>query len=167
VRFRLKQTFSAPLDDVARAFTAAGYYERLAGLPKLGRPEMLERQEDGDLVHLQVRYRFTGHLSAAARKVLDPSRLSWVEHATHDLARREVEFRMVPDHYGDRLRSSGRYAFSEEDGRTIRVVEGEVSVRVPLVGGAVERAIVSGLAEHMAEEVEIVERFLAEEGGRR
>lgn len=76
VRFHLEQAFSAPVDDVARAFTELGFYELLAGLPKLGRPDVLERREDGDRVHLRVRYRFTGDLSAAARRVLDPSRLT-------------------------------------------------------------------------------------------
>lgn len=161
MRFHLEQAFSAPVDDVARAFTDPGYYQLLAGLPKLGRPEVLERREDGDRVYLRVRYRFTGDLSGAARRVVDPARLTWVEHATHDLAHHEVEFRMVPDHYGGLLRSSGRYTFRDEAGGTRRVVDGEVVVKVPIVGGAVERAIVSGLSEHMAEEVGVVERWVA------
>ena len=165
MRFHLQQIFRAPADDVARAYTDPALYERLGRLPKLGRPEMLERREDGDVVHLQVRYRFTGDLSAAVRRVVDPDRLTWVEHATHHLARREVDFRLVPDHYGDKLRSFGRYRFEEaEDGLTRRVAEGDVSVRVPIVGGAVERAIVSGLREHLAQETGLVERFLADGG---
>ena len=162
MRFHLDQIFRAPADDVARAYADPALYELLGRLPKLGRPEVLERREDGDVVHLQVRYRFTGDLSAAVRRVLDPERLTWVEHATHDLARREVDFRLVPDHYGDKLRSSGRYHFEEQGDVTRRVAEGEVAVRVPIVGGSVERAIVSGLREHLSEETGVVERFLSD-----
>jgi hypothetical protein len=134
----------------------------LGELPKLGRPELVERREDGDAVHLQVRYRFTGDISSAARRVIDPAKLSWVEHTTHDLARHRVDFRMAPDHYPDRLRSSGHYSFEADGKGARRVTEGELVVRVPLVGGAVERAIVSGLREHLAAEVAVVERYLAD-----
>ncbi|MDQ3944813.1 MAG: DUF2505 domain-containing protein [Actinomycetota bacterium] len=162
MRFRLEQTFDAHIDAVARAFTEPDLYTALGALPKLGQPEVLGRREAGDVVDLQVRYQFTGDLSAAARRVVDPARLSWVEHSTHDLARHQVDFTMVPDNYGNLLRASGRYSF-EPDGpaATRRVAEGEVSVRVPLVGKAVENAIVSGIREHLAEEVPLVERYLA------
>src|SRR5437867_3423721 len=98
---------------------------------------------------MQVRYQFTGELSSAARALLDPAKLSWVEHSSHDLGRGVVDFVMVPDHYGDRLSSSGRFTLIAENGATRRVVEGEVTVRMRFVGGPVERAIVSGLGEHI------------------
>ena len=60
------------------------------GLPKLGPPEVLERTVDGDVVRLQIRYRFVGDLSPAVTAVLDPAKLTWVEHSTHDLGRRSV-----------------------------------------------------------------------------
>jgi uncharacterized protein DUF2505 len=163
LRFRLEQVFDAPVEEVARAYTEPGLYERLGDLPKLGRPELVERQEDGDVIQLQVRYRFTGDLSAAARRVVDPAKLSWVEHTTHDLTRHQVDFRMAPDHYPDRLRSSGRYSFQPDGAGARRLTEGELVVRVPLVGGAVERAIVSGLRDHLSTEVAVVERFLKEQ----
>jgi hypothetical protein len=162
MRFRLEQTFDAPVDAVALAFTEPDLYTVLGALPKLGQPEVLGRTEDGDVVRLQIRYQFTGDLSPAARKVVDPARLSWVEHSTHDLGRHQVDFTMVPDNYGNLLRASGRYSF-EPDGpaATRRVAEGDVAVRVPLVGKSVENAIVSGIREHLADEVTVVERYLA------
>ena len=165
MRFRAEQGFKAPVDVVARAFTEPGFYALLGQLPKLGQPEVLEHRRDGDRVQLAVRYRFTGHVSGAVRRVIDPARLSWVEHSTHDLERLEVELRMVPDHYANRLRFSGRYAFSPDGSGSRRVAEGEVVVTgVPLVGSAVERAIVSGIEEHLAGEVAVVERWVADTG---
>ena len=162
MRFRLEQTIAGPVDAVALAYTEPELYEALAALPRLGRPEVLSRAENGDLVNLEVRYRFTGDLSPAARKVLDPARLSWVERATHDLARRQVDFVMVPDNYGDRLHASGRYSFEPDgDAATRRGAEGDITVKVPLVGKAVEQAIISGIREHLVAEVPVLERYLA------
>ncbi|MGH9040900.1 MAG: DUF2505 family protein [Acidimicrobiia bacterium] len=162
MRFRLDQTFAAALDAVALAFTEADLYQALGTLPRLGQPEVLNRREDGDVVSLEVRYRFTGDLSPAARKVIDPDRLTWVEHSTHDLGRHQVDFRLLPDNYANLLSASGHYSFSAAGPElTRRVTEGDVAVRVPLVGKSVETAIVSGLQEHLAREVPVVERYLA------
>jgi hypothetical protein len=167
MRFQLTQRFAAPVADVADAFCDPGFYELLADSPKLGRPEVLDRLVDatGEQVTMQVRYRFTGDLSSAARAVLDPGKLSWVEEAVHDLAAHRVEFVLHPDHYADRFRCSGSYSFTAADDvdATVRHAEGEVKVKAPLVAGAVERAIVSGLREHLDEEVDLLHRFLAGE----
>ncbi len=162
MNFHLVQRIAGPPDAVAAAFTDPALYDAFAALPKLGRPELLDREADGEVVRMRVRYRFAGDLSAAARAVLDPARLTWVEDASHDLAARQVTFRMIPDHYGDRFRASGRYRFEPDGDGTRRVADGEVVVRTPLVGRTVERAIVSGMQEHLAAEVAVVEAFLLE-----
>ena len=86
--FTVIQVFAAGADAVARAYASPELYEHLVGLPKLGTPEVLDHRVDGDIVRLQVRYRFVGDLSPAVTAVVDPRRLSWVEHSTHDLAAR-------------------------------------------------------------------------------
>ncbi|MGH8998919.1 MAG: DUF2505 family protein [Acidimicrobiia bacterium] len=166
MRFHLEQRFSAPPDVVARAYTEPGFYVLAGEMGKLGGADVLAREEGTDgTIRMAVRYAFTGHLSPAVTKVVDPARLTWVEHSTHDLARGVVDFRLVPDHYPDRLRSSGSYTFSAEGDGSLRLTEGVVSIRLPIVGPKVEEAIVSGLEEHLACEVGAVERYLAERNG--
>lgn len=167
MRFQIEQDFARPVDPVARVYTEPRFYELVGELPKLGKPEVLDRREDGAVVHLSVRYRFTGHLSPAVTRVIDPAKLSWVEESAHDLESHTVTFRMKPDNYADKLHSQGasRYQAGDE-GVTRRVTEGELAVKVPLImgggktAGLVEKAIVSGLREHLAAEVEVVERLL-------
>ena len=163
MRFEIEQLIAGPVDAVARVYTEPRFYELLGELPKLGRPELLERREVGSVVDLSVRFRFTGNLSPAVTRVVDPARLSWVEESVHDLEHHTVTFHMKPDNYADRLRFEGSYRFAPVgDRQTQRVADGEVAVRAPIVGRAVEGAIVSGLREHLAAEVEVVERLVAE-----
>jgi hypothetical protein len=165
VDFRVEQTFAGDPGAVARAYTEPALYDLIAEVSSLGRPEVLSRSVEGDgdgeRVVLEVRYRFAGRLNGAARRALDPAKLTWVERSTHDVAARRLEFRLVPDNYGDRFRASGRAAVTGADGAAVRTVEGSLKVTAPIVGGAVERAIVSGLRDHLAAEVGAVERFLA------
>ena len=157
MRFQIEQQIAGPVEAVARLYTEPRFYERLGELPKLG------RREDGSVVHLAVRFRFTGHLSPAVTRMVDPAKLSWVEESVHDLEGHTVTFHMQPDNYADRLRFEGSSRFEADgDDGTRRVAEGDVVVRVPLVGRAVEGAIVSGLREHLAAEVAVVEELLAD-----
>lgn len=160
MRFSIEQHFVADVDAVARAYTDPALYVAFVDLPKLTQPEVVGHEADGDTVVLQVRYRFGGELSPAARAVIDPARLTWVERSTHDLADHSATFTLVPDHYGDRFRCEGFYRFDAVDAGCRRRGQGDVRVKALLVGGAVEGAIVSGLQEHMVDEVPVVEAFL-------
>jgi len=93
--------------------------------------------------------------------VIDPGRLTWVERSVHDLADRSATFTMIPDHYADRFRCEGSYRFDTVAGGCRRRGQGDLRVRALLVAGAVEGAIVSGLREHLIDEVPIVEAFVA------
>jgi hypothetical protein len=67
----------------------------------------------------------------------------------------------VPDHYRDRFRCAGAYRFEPlGEGTCARHGEADLSVKALLVGGAVEAAIVSGLQEHLVDEVPVVEAFV-------
>lgn len=164
MRFTIEQAFAGPLAAVEHALADPAFLERLSTLPKLGRPTLENRVEDGDLVHLWVRYAFTGEVNGAVRRVVDPARLTWVEESTLDRRTHRTTWRIVPDHYRNLLRASGEFRLTSHPTapaeRTIRTTEAELKVTVPLVGGKVEQAIVSGLRDHAALEEEVLDAWL-------
>jgi hypothetical protein len=161
VRFRLDQTYAAEPDAVAAAYADPALYAAFADLPRAGRPSVLHHQDDDGTIHLDIRWAFTAPLSPAARAVIDPQRLTWVERSTHVVADRSVTFRMLPDHYTDRFSCRGTYRFEPDGvGGTVRRCEGELRVKAPLVARAVEGAIVDGLGEQLRAEVPLVEQFI-------
>lgn len=162
MRFRIEQRFDLPLDTVERALSDPGFIEAMAGLPRLGRPELVSHDRHGHIVHQQVRYAFSGDLSPAVRAVVDPELLTWVEDSTTDLTTHEAVFRILPDHYASLLRCSGTFRLSADGGGSCRVAEGEMKVSVPILGGKVERAIVSGLDEHAQAEADLLEEWWAQ-----
>ena len=87
MRFTIEQRFAADVDRGRRGPTPTpSLYEAMVGLAKLSPPGGGGPRRGRRLVHLEVRYGFAGDLSPAARAVIDPARLTWVEHSTHDLA---------------------------------------------------------------------------------
>ncbi len=63
---------------------------------------------------------------------------------------------MLPDHYPDRLSARGLYRFEEGDdgpGTCDVEVEGDLRVRVPIVGRSVEKVIAGDLRAYIVDEV--------------
>lgn len=165
MRFTIDQTFAGPLEEVEAALVDPAFLERLSSLPNLGRPTLVHRVEAGDLVHLWVKYAFTGEVNSTVRRVVDPHRLTWIEESTLDRASHRTTWRIVPDHYKNLLRASGEFRLEphpdDPAGRTRRTADGELKVSVPLVGGKVEAAIVSGLRDHAALEEGVLDDWLS------
>jgi hypothetical protein len=165
VQFTIEQRFAGPLDAVEAAFVDPAFLNRLSELPKLGNPALLSQDLDGDGVHQQVRYAFTGDLSPAVRRFVDPERLTWIEDAHLDRRTHTTTWTIVPDHYTHLLRASGTFALApDEAGGTSRRTQAEIKVSLPFVGAKVEQAIVNGLREHARLEEGVMDEWLAEQG---
>ena len=160
MKFRIEQRIPAPLAAVEAALLDRDFVAASADLPKLGAPELLELQRDGDRAHQRIRYRFTAQLSGAVTRVIDPDKLTWVDDARYDLTSHTSRHRILPDNYADRLQATYDVALEPLGDSTRRLVTGELTVHVPLVGGRVERAIVDGLEEHANAEAELLGRWI-------
>lgn len=159
MRFRVSTDIAAPRDTVEDAFVDPAFYAELGALPNIRAPRVLSIEDAGDLVHLRIHYALEADLAPAVRRVLDPEKITWVEESTVHRGEHYTEFRMVPEHYVGRMDCSGRYRF-EERGRhaTEQVVEGDLVIRYPVVGRLVERAILTGMRQHLTEEARLLEQ---------
>lgn len=170
--FEVTQHFTAPPRAVVDLFTDPAYYDDLPEFSRVGRPELVGRSAEGHRVTMRVRYRFTADLPAGADKLIDKQKLTWVEETVYDLDALTAASRLLPDNYPDRLSASARRSFarppgvgasagaSADEGGTVAVTKGELTVRVRFVGGRVEGAIVDGLREHLRDEATLVNERL-------
>jgi hypothetical protein len=158
VRFRVENAIALPRETVEGAFLDPAFYQSLGEMPNIRAPELLSKEEVGEEVHLRLRFAFDGNLPGAARRVLDPDKITWVHEETVFPLEHRSEFRMIPEHYRDRMRCSGQIHFEEVETGTIQRLEGDLSIRYPLVGHLVERAIVMGMRQHLTEEAKLLER---------
>ena len=155
MRFRIVQDFAADADRVQAAYLDPAFLQSVGALPKLGAPELVGEEREGEVVRRRIRFHFAGDLNSAVRAVVDPAKLSWVEESTTYLQERRTTWRIRPDHYADKLSSHGESRLEPvEEAASRRTTTGEVKVKVFLVGGKVEAAIVSGMEEHAALERE-------------
>ena len=162
MRFATTQRFSVDVDDALEAYLDAGFYATL-GTPKIAAPEVLTVERAGDRATVRVRYRLTADLPAAATAIIDPAKLTWVEHTEYDLPALTSRSRFEPDNYADRLTASASASFAAEGvGASSRSIEGDVAVRVRFVGGKVEDVICRDLVSHLQLEAELLDRWVAD-----
>lgn len=156
MRFRIEQRFDASATEVCAALVDVDYLSTAMGeLADIGAPSVQEQTRSGVTVRQKLLFRFTGKLPSAVTMVIDPNRLSWIEDTTIDTSKQTARFTMTPVHYASFFTCTGTWMVTAVDAHTsTRVIDGDLKVRspVPFVGGQVEKAIVSGLRERLADE---------------
>jgi hypothetical protein len=160
MRFEIEQRLGASPADVQDMLLDPEFLAARASLPKLGDAEVLERTQDATGARLRVRMRFVGELSSVVTAVVDPAKLTWVDDARFEFAHHRARHEILPDHYPDRLSASYADTLAVDGAHTRRELSGELRVRVPLVGGKVEQAIVQGLRDYAEGEALLLNRLL-------
>lgn len=172
VQLRIEQRFPATPSVVCAALIDPDYLVQAMGsLKDVGPPFVESQHRTGASLRQRVVYRFTGKLPGAVTAVIDPKRLTWTEDTTIDTVRNSARFSMTPVHYPNFFTATGTWTLRVDPTSTaakpvtLRLIEGELKVRspVPFVGGQVEKAIVSGLSERLADEPAAFARWLATE----
>ncbi|MEO6469680.1 MAG: DUF2505 family protein [Acidimicrobiia bacterium] len=160
MKFEITQDLTASVTDVDDALIDPTFLVRMAELPKLGSAEVLDQRRDGDVMHQDVRFLFQAELSRTVTRVVDPALMTWIERSVCDLTRHETTCEILPDHYAGLLTGRYRSTIVERGSGSLRTISGELKVRMPLVGGKVEGAIIGGLKENAAAQVGLLDAFI-------
>lgn len=160
MRFHLEHHFDAPVERVERAVLEPDFQERLLDLPNVGHREVTELTEHEDgTVRRVVAYTFGGELPGPVQKVVGGKTASWDEVGVFDPGRHEWRFVIRP-RMPVPFECAGSYLFKPNGGGTLRGVEVDLTVKVPVVGRLVENAIRDGLVKTMDAEAAILADYL-------
>lgn len=162
MEFEASFEIAAPRAEVLAAMGEPTYYEHLATrVTSIEQPELLHTELTDGVLHLSVRYAFSGDLSGPAKMVIDSSKLTWTINTVLDLATHRAVLDIVPDHYGDLVVAEAAVTFEERGTATIESIAGSLEVKIPLFGAAAERAIVDGLLRHLGTEAQALAEYCA------
>ena len=165
MKITLDQPIGVSVDAAQAAFVDPAFYQSLGALSGISAPEVRSFSQSAGHARLVVGYRFVGELNGPAKRLLDPGKITWSQIADVDLSARRSEVRMVPDNYQGLLSFSGWYELhGEGEDQCSQHFEGDLRIRLPLLGPLAERAIGGSIRQNIAETARLVERFVAEEG---
>ncbi|HUI47434.1 MAG TPA: DUF2505 family protein [Acidimicrobiia bacterium] len=164
MRFRAEHTFSARPRAVAEVLCDPAFHLSL-DLPDLGAPDLVEESRDGARHRLRLRYEFVGHLDPVAQRILAGRRLTWIQELRLDLQSGTGELKFEGEAEPGRLFGAAQVTIVPDGAdHARRRIDGEFSVKVPLIGGTAERRIVPGLVRRLDVEADALEKVLARGG---
>jgi hypothetical protein len=168
MRFSVKHKFPGTLARLEALLVDPGLYARLErALPALARIELLSNEEVGGVVRRRVRYTprvATERVPAYGRGRITPEMLIWVEESAFDRAAHRIDYRVepnLPERWRDRFESRGVFTFHEEADGVVRRIEGEVTVRVPVLGLLAERHLVKEACAGFDADARVLASWLA------
>jgi len=166
VRFALRQAVAVPPARAVAAYGSPAFYEGRPTGGDIAILGVLYHEDKGDRVLIDVHYAFTGSVSSAVRRVIQPDQLTWVTRTEALPTEMRTSWVVQPDHF-DRLMASGEFRFEpgpEGPDTTVVAADGQLKVHVPVVGRSVERVIVSGLKSYLVDEVATIPQFGPQSG---
>ncbi|MBK5222614.1 MAG: DUF2505 domain-containing protein [Acidimicrobiia bacterium] len=160
MKLQAAHEFAAPPERVAAAMTDPAFAIGLVGLPDVGRVEVVESVPGAASAVLTIRMVYDGALDPVAARVLGSSTPSWLQ--TYQVGVAGGTLTISPEHHGSLLRCRADIAFTDTAEGCRRTMTGELTVRVPLVGGRAERALAPAINARIDVEAELLRWWLSD-----
>jgi hypothetical protein len=145
VHFEIVHEFDIPLDAVELAVLSPDLIEKLA--PRLVNIETLKQvshsMNDGVFERVWS-YRANVKIPGFAKPYVTPDMLGWNEESSYDLKKHKAEWTIVPHvkpAWRKFFKSKGTYRLLRKGEGSARVIEGDLSLDVPLLRKVAERRI--------------------------
>ncbi len=160
MRFGFEQRWEATPDDVLAVYVDPDFWGSMEGLTSTQPPTVQSIDRSGDTAVVRLRYQLSVDLPSQAARFIDPDDVAWVEETPWALPARTATVRFLPEQAAGLLRASAAVTLVADAAEAVREVRGDLRVRIPLVGGKVEHAIVDGIGTALDEEAESVAKRL-------
>jgi len=147
MRFSVEHEFPASPDRVAALMIDADFVGSVV-LPDLSPPEIVDHTRTDTDALVRVRYTYVGQLDPIGRRLLGNRDLVLVQTVALDLESTAGTLRLEAEADPTRLHGTAQIAITA-DGHapdmSRRRLDGDFTVKVPLVGSSVERRLLPGI----------------------
>jgi hypothetical protein len=161
VHFEREHEFDGTVERVASIMSAPAFQTAL-DLPDLARPDVVAHEINGASRRLTLRYAYIGQLDPIAQKVVGGRKLTWVQDLRIDVSTGVGTLGFEADGVGGRADGTATVTITARgDASCRRVISGDFRIKIPLIGGKAEKAIVPGLARRLDVEADALATELA------
>ena len=144
MHFTVEHDLPAAPDVVAQMLFDPAFHHQHQ-LPDLAIPEVVDASSSGSKHALRLRYEYLGHLDPIAKKVIGGRKLTWLQDMTFDTATGSGSITFRPRPIPAACTVTPRSTLTARGDASHLHIEGDLHVRVPLIGGRAENAIVPGV----------------------
>lgn len=124
----------------------------------------LTEQVNGDRTFTRARVSPRKELPPLVQKALGQARLSYVQEIDADNAAYTTRWKVVSDFLTDKISCGGTSRVVAAAGGCERIIEGQITVSLPIVGGTIEKQIVGEISRSYERAADVLRRYLAARG---
>jgi hypothetical protein len=121
---------------------------------------LVSRDDGGDRIRRVVRVAPERELPGAVAKLLGATRLEYTETIDYAWGSGRGTWSTQMAVMSDKVDSRGTFGFAASGDGVVRVIEGDVTVRVPLIGGAIEKGVVAEVCSGYDKAAEFTRKWL-------
>lgn len=122
--------------------------------------EVVERRQEGPLLIERLRLSPRRELPALAQRALGAARFAYMQESTANNDDFTTQWNVVPELLAGKIRCSGTARVVPAPGGCERVIEGEIRVSLPLIGGTVEKHVLDLITKSYDRAAELVRKML-------
>jgi len=160
MKFRVEHTFRGiNLEQYESLYFDEDFNNALCTEVKLAR-SLQKRDLNGKHLSRVVTVGPDREIPPAAAKILGASKIEYTEHLEYDMGSYKGTWKTVSSLMTDKVDTKGTFAFREGGGGVVRVVEGDIKVKIFGVGGGVEKFIVADIEKSYEKAAAFTQRWI-------
>lgn len=161
VKLYVEDHLPAPPSIVWEVFESDEYKERYR--EETGDElSLVERTFEGDVEVQRIRNEPNRELPGIVARALGAKKLCFTQENRLDLTKGRMDWVVTLDVLSDLVSVRGTTTCTDDGDGTKRVIDGEIKVKVPVVGGQIERLVVAEFEKSMRRAVELALEMIEE-----
>ncbi len=164
MRLVMNQPFPCSPEELTPIFDSPAFHERMAQRSAVVR-ELIEERDESDASVSRWRVTAKREIPAAMAKMIGSKHIVYEQESRRDKASGVLHWTITPMVLADKFSGAGTTIVRATAGGCERVIEGELTVKVPLLGKKMEGKLVENVQESYAKAAEIALELLQERRG--
>lgn len=122
--------------------------------PNVTKLTVKSRETKGDFMEVIVETVANGDIPPALRKFINPKMLTWTEYGRLDIKNNTYEYKVKPLYFTNICKIYGKITYKTvEPGKTLRRIDAELVINMPIVGAIAEKKIAEVQLENLDRDV--------------
>lgn len=159
----MTQRFACTPDALMSVLDDPSFDARMAAATGVAR-EILERREDASGLYVRSRVIANKEIPAVMAKAIGADRISYDQESRRAPGSFDIAWTIIPMVLANKFEGSGTTTLRATKDGCERIIEGELSVKVPLVGKQMESKLVDNVKESYERAATLANEMLRERG---
>ena len=161
MKLSIRNTFPCDATTLWEVFDSPEFDRRLEAESGVRR-EVVSESQDGDIGVRVLRCISKKELPGFMAKAMGSKHLEYTQTSRFDPKTNTLEWDVVPTVMADRVTAKGRTTVTSAGDGCERHVQGEIKVRLPLVGGRIEKKLMEEIGSSYERAAEITNELIEE-----